>query len=366
MDQACDRAATPATPSSRSPTAARSYRRTRSSGSSSPFAGSARREAHADDGHGLGLSIVAAIAARPRREDERARPPQGGSRNGGALSRSPSELTPRASGDRGGCRAEALPGDAGRSPAERSAPAPSARARAQRRATRATCPSLIAGKNGSASEREATSSHTGNCPSLVAEALAVEAHEVNRRQVGLALDAFARERCDHRARDRRRAGSWTTNTNHPRRARRRRPRRAARPPRPRPAPRGRATRRARARSEHLVEPRQLREPERARELREPVVEAEPIVVEPAHVRAAPLVALGVDQLLERRSASVTMPALAGRELLVRVEAEDARMPASADRPARPRNARRAPRRRPRRSPARAAAASASNASMSAG
>ena len=41
-------------------------------------------------------------------------------------------------------------------------------------------------------------------------------------------------------------------------------------------------------------------PERAGDIREPVVEAEPVVVEPAHVRGAALVALGVDPLLDAR------------------------------------------------------------------
>ena len=78
------------------------------------------------------------------------------------------------------------------------------------------------------------------------------------------------------------------------------------------------------------------------------------MVEPAHVGRAALVALGVDALLERRVAERDHPALPGRDLLVRVEAEHGRMAAAADRHAVGVDARRAPRRRPRRSAGRAA------------
>ena len=54
--------------------------------------------------------------------------------------------------------------------------------------------------------------------------------------------------------------------------------------------------RARAASISL-EALELRDAERAGDVREAVVEAEPVVVEPAHVRRAALVALGVDPLL---------------------------------------------------------------------
>ena len=57
---------------------------------------------------------------------------------------------------------------------------------------------------------------------------------------------------------------------------------------------------ARPRGEHPLEPLELGEPERAGELREAVVEAEPVVVEPVHVGRAALVSLAVDALLERR------------------------------------------------------------------
>ena len=55
------------------------------------------------------------------------------------------------------------------------------------------------------------------------------------------------------------------------------------------------------------------------------------MVEPAHVRRAALVALGVDALLHRRVAERDHPALAGGQLLVGVEAEDRRVAAAADR-----------------------------------
>ncbi len=142
-------------------------------------------------------------------------------------------------------------------------------------------------------------------------------------------------------------GSWTTKTNQPRTS----------PPwsshgsstallrQRRPVPAGHP----RPRGEHLVEALELGEPDRGRHVREPVVEAEAIVVEPAHVRRAALVALGVDPLLVLGRAHGEHPALAGRELLVGVEAERRRV-TRARRPAcRPRAARRAPRRRPRRS-----------------
>ena len=56
----------------------------------------------------------------------------------------------------------------------------------------------------------------------------------------------------------------------------------------------------RARGEHLVQVRQLGDAERAGQVRQPVVEAQPVVVEPAHVRRAALVALGVHPRLRRR------------------------------------------------------------------
>ena len=85
--------------------------------------------------------------------------------------------------------------------------------------------------------------------------------------------------------------------------------------------------------EHVVEPLELREADRAREVREAVVEPEPVVVEPAHVGRAALVALGVDRDLVRLRAEREHAALAGGELLVGVEAERRGMPAAADRDA---------------------------------
>ena len=72
---------------------------------------------------------------------------------------------------------------------------------------------------------------------------------------------------------------------------------------------------------------------RARDVRQAVVEAEPVVVEPAHVGRAALVALGVDRDLVLVGAERDHPALAGRELLVGVEAEHRRVAAAADRDA---------------------------------
>ncbi len=91
--------------------------------------------------------------------------------------------------------------------------------------------------------------------------------------------------------------------------RRPRPRTAARAPRcPTSASRYSAGH-ARARGEHLLQARELRDAERAGDVRQAVVEAEPVVVEPAHVGRAALVALGVDPLLElgRRRASPSRP-----------------------------------------------------------
>ncbi len=56
------------------------------------------------------------------------------------------------------------------------------------------------------------------------------------------------------------------------------------------------------------------------------------MIEPAHVRSAALIALGVDPLLQRRVGQRHHPALAGGELLVGVETEHRRVPAPADGP----------------------------------
>ena len=64
----------------------------------------------------------------------------------------------------------------------------------------------------------------------------------------------------------------------------------------------------RAGGEHAVEALELGEADRAGEVGQAVVEAEAVVVEPAHVRRAALVALAVDPLLDRRVARcVTIP-----------------------------------------------------------
>ncbi len=81
--------------------------------------------------------------------------------------------------------------------------------------------------------------------------------------------------------------------------------------------------------QQLVEALELGEPERAGEVAQAVVESEPVVVEPAHVGRAALVALGVDPLLDPRVRAHHRPALAGGDLLVRVEAEHREVPARA-------------------------------------
>ena len=63
----------------------------------------------------------------------------------------------------------------------------------------------------------------------------------------------------------------------------------------------------------------------------PVVEAEAVEVQPLHVRRPALVSLRVDLRLDRRVGGRDHAALAGRQLLVGVEAEHRRMPAAADR-----------------------------------
>ena len=67
-------------------------------------------------------------------------------------------------------------------------------------------------------------------------------------------------------------------------------------------------------------------PNARRDVGQPVVEAEPVVVEPVHVRRAALVALGVHPHLVLGRAMREHPALAGGHLLVGVEAERRRWP----------------------------------------
>ena len=82
--------------------------------------------------------------------------------------------------------------------------------------------------------------------------------------------------------------------------------------------------------EHLLEPRELGEADRTRDLREAVVEAQPVVVQPAHVARAPLVSLRLYALPESLPVAHHHPALARRQLLVRIEGEDRRVAAPAD------------------------------------
>ena len=100
-------------------------------------------------------------------------------------------------------------------------------------------------------------------------------------------------------------GSWITYTNQPRRAcpRSRREARA-------PDLLQRLAVEARhplATGQQLVESLELRQPKRTGDVRQAVVEAQPVVVEPVHVGRTALIALGVDALLERRVACTTMP-----------------------------------------------------------
>jgi hypothetical protein len=81
--------------------------------------------------------------------------------------------------------------------------------------------------------------------------------------------------------------------------------------------------------QHLVEAVQLRESDRTGDVRQAIVEAEAVVVEPAHVRGAALVSLGVDPLLQRRVGHRDHAPLARGQLLVGVEAEHRRVPARA-------------------------------------
>src|SRR5918912_196943 len=70
------------------------------------------------------------------------------------------------------------------------------------------------------------------------------------------------------------------------------------------------TNHARAPRQQVVEPLELGQADRAGDVGEAVVEAEAVVVQPAHVRRAALVALGVHALLHRRVAGDHHPALA--------------------------------------------------------
>src|SRR5207244_5154983 len=76
---------------------------------------------------------------------------------------------------------------------------------------------------------------------------------------------------------------------------------------------------------------ELRDSEGTGQVRHAVVEAEPVVVEPAHVGRAALVALAVDALLVGVGRAHDDPALPGGELLVRVEGEDGEVAARTHR-----------------------------------
>src|SRR4051794_27870943 len=82
--------------------------------------------------------------------------------------------------------------------------------------------------------------------------------------------------------------------------------------------------------QHPVEPLELLDADRAGDVGQAVVEAEAVVIQPAHVGRAALVALGIDALLRRGVVADDDAALAGRHLLVRVEGEDRRVSAGAD------------------------------------
>ena len=87
------------------------------------------------------------------------------------------------------------------------------------------------------------------------------------------------------------------------------------------------------RVEDAVELLELPDPERRRDVVEPVVEAEPAVLEPARRLEPALVAQRDEQLVLLGRAGRDRAALAGRHLLVRVEGPDRRMAVRAERPA---------------------------------
>ena len=163
----------------------------------------------------------------------------------------------------------------------------------------------------------------------VAETFSVEAHQVDRGQVGLALNPARRERPhgliaihpgrqlhdEHEPAAAIAAGIGAGKLEPLDAGKRREVQRGD----PRPI------------VQHRVQMRELRDPERACEIRQPVVEAEPVVIEPAHVRRAALVSLGVDPHLDRGIPGRDHPALAGRQLLVGVEAEHRRVASRTDR-----------------------------------
>jgi hypothetical protein len=161
----------------------------------------------------------------------------------------------------------------------------------------------------------------------VAEALAVEAQQVDRGEVRLRVDALVAQGPDrlvavhvvrqlHDVNEPAAALPVGVGTGQPEAVDAAEPlaveRRDARPP-----------------GEQLLEPFELGEAERAGDVVEPVVEAEPVVIEPAHVRRPALVALGVDAFLRLGVGTHDHASLARRDLLVRVEAEDGEVAARA-------------------------------------
>ena len=78
---------------------------------------------------------------------------------------------------------------------------------------------------------------------------------------------------------------------------------------------------------------ELRDPDRRLDLGEPVVEAEPVVVDPAHVRRPALVALAAQRRRGLGSGDGDHAPLARGQLLVGVEGEGREVAARADLPA---------------------------------
>ena len=87
------------------------------------------------------------------------------------------------------------------------------------------------------------------------------------------------------------------------------------------------------RLEDPVELLELADPERRRDVVEAIVVTEPPVLEPARRLEPPLVAQRDEQLVLLRRPGRHRPALAGRDLLVRVEREDRRVAVRAERTA---------------------------------
>ena len=191
-------------------------------------------------------------------------------------------------------------------------------------------PASSAVKNGSARRARARVLRHRAQPLAEAVALAHVRLQVDRRQIAVEADRLALEVRDHalarrvvgQLARRRRTTSACDRVVRARQSRRRRCRRAAR--------RSASRRRSAAQgSRRASRPARARAP-RATSL-EPVVEAEPHVLEPAAGVAAALVAQRAQQpplLLRVRRDD---PALAGRHLLVRIEREDRARPVRADR-----------------------------------